>query len=53
LLEKLGGIALAAFGILMLGIVKIPWLYGEARIDMASVSMPETVLRSAGSPLKI
>jgi len=35
LLEKIGGIALIAFGVLMLGIVKIPWLYGEARVDMA------------------
>lgn len=27
------GILVAAFGVLLLGIVKIPWLYGEARID--------------------
>lgn len=34
-LEKLAGIAVVAFGVLMLGVVKIPWLYGEARVDLA------------------
>jgi cytochrome c-type biogenesis protein len=33
--EKVAGLAVIAFGILMLGIVKIPWLYGEARVDLA------------------
>lgn len=32
--EKVAGIVLVAFGILMLGVVKVPWLYGEARADM-------------------
>lgn len=32
--EKVAGIALVAFGVLMLGIVKVPWLYGEARMDL-------------------
>jgi cytochrome c-type biogenesis protein len=30
-----GGLAVAAFGFLMLGVVKVPWLYGEARVDLA------------------
>ena len=30
-IEKLAGIAVFAFGFLMLGIIKVPWLYGEAR----------------------
>jgi cytochrome c-type biogenesis protein len=34
IIEKVAGIAVIAFGILMLGIVRIPWLYGEARFDM-------------------
>jgi cytochrome c-type biogenesis protein len=34
-LERLAGLAVIAFGILMLGVVKIPWLYGEARVDLA------------------
>jgi len=33
--EKVAGIAVIAFGILMLGVVKVPWLYGEARADLA------------------
>lgn len=33
-IEVVAGIAVIAFGVLMLGIVKIPWLYGEARVDM-------------------
>lgn len=32
--EKLAGVALIAFGVLMLGIIKVPWLYGEARVEM-------------------
>lgn len=32
--EKVAGIALVAFGVLMLGIIKVPWLYGEARFEM-------------------
>ncbi|HSK46862.1 MAG TPA: cytochrome c biogenesis protein CcdA [Coriobacteriia bacterium] len=34
-MEKIGGLALVAFGILMLGIIRVPWLYGEARLDLA------------------
>lgn len=33
--EKVGGLLVAAFGVLMLGVIKVPWLYGEARVDMA------------------
>jgi cytochrome c-type biogenesis protein len=28
------GLALVGFGVLMLGIIKLPWLYGEARMDL-------------------
>jgi cytochrome c-type biogenesis protein len=35
-LERIGGLFVVAFGVLMLGIVKVPWLYGEARADMSS-----------------
>jgi cytochrome c-type biogenesis protein len=34
-LEKVAGLAVFAFGLLMLGVIKIPWLYGEARVDLA------------------
>lgn len=33
-IEVIAGLAVAAFGILMLGIIKVPWLYGEARVDL-------------------
>jgi cytochrome c-type biogenesis protein len=33
-IEKVAGLVVIAFGILMLGIVKVPWLYGEARMEM-------------------
>lgn len=33
-IEKVGAVAIIAFGILMLGIIKLPWLYGEARFEM-------------------
>lgn len=32
--DKIAGILVFAFGFFMLGIVKLPWLYGEARFDM-------------------
>lgn len=32
--EVVAGIAVVGFGVLMLGIIKVPWLYGEARVDM-------------------
>jgi cytochrome c-type biogenesis protein len=31
--EKVGGVVVVALGVLMLGVIKVPWLYGEARID--------------------
>ncbi len=34
LIEKIGGVAVVIFGIFMLGIIKVPWLYGEARMDL-------------------
>ncbi len=34
IIEKVGGLAVIGFGVLMLGIIKVPWLYGEARVDM-------------------
>jgi cytochrome c-type biogenesis protein len=35
IIEKVAGAVVIAFGVLMLGIIKVPWLYGEARADMA------------------
>jgi cytochrome c-type biogenesis protein len=32
--EKVAGLLVIAFGVLMLGIIKVPWLYGEARFDL-------------------
>lgn len=32
--EKIAGVAVIAFGVLMLGVIRVPWLYGEARVDM-------------------
>jgi len=34
LIEKIAGIAVVLFGVFMLGIIKVPGLYGEARADM-------------------
>lgn len=34
-IEKIAGLVVIAFGILMLGIIKVPWLYGEARVEMS------------------
>ncbi len=34
IIEIIAGLAVVAFGILMLGVIKVPWLYGEARVDM-------------------
>ena len=34
IVEKVGGVVVIAFGLLMMGVVKVPWLYGEARADM-------------------
>ena len=34
LIEKVAGLVVIAFGVLMLGIIKVPWLYGEARMDL-------------------
>lgn len=33
-IEKVAGVALALFGILLLGVIKVPWLYREARFDL-------------------
>ncbi|HEX9092792.1 MAG TPA: cytochrome c biogenesis protein CcdA, partial [Coriobacteriia bacterium] len=30
-----GGVLVFVFGVLMLGVFKVPWLYGEARMDLA------------------
>jgi cytochrome c-type biogenesis protein len=43
--EKVAGVLVIAFGVLMLGIVKVPWLYGEARADMGA---SRTFGRAAG-----
>ncbi len=36
ILERVAGVLVIAFGLLMLGIVKVPWLYGEARFEMGN-----------------
>ncbi len=33
-LERVAGVVVIGLGVLMLGIIKVPWLYGEARVDM-------------------
>jgi cytochrome c-type biogenesis protein len=33
-IEIVAGLAVVAFGVLMLGIIRVPWLYGEARVDL-------------------
>ena len=33
-----GGIIIIAFGVLMTGIIRVPWLYGEAKIDPAKAA---------------
>jgi cytochrome c-type biogenesis protein len=33
-IERIAGLIVVAFGVLMLQVIKIPWLYGEARVDM-------------------
>lgn len=33
-LTRVGGVFVFAFGVLMTGVIKVPWLYGEARFDM-------------------
>jgi cytochrome c-type biogenesis protein len=35
ILGRVSGVVIAAFGLLMLGVVRLPWLYGEARFDPA------------------
>jgi cytochrome c-type biogenesis protein len=35
ILGRLGGVLIVVFGVIMLGVVRLPWLYGEARIDPA------------------
>lgn len=33
-IEMVAGIAVIAFGVLMTGLIKVPWLYGEARMEL-------------------
>ena len=33
-LEVIAGVLVIGFGVLLLGILKVPWLYGEARVDL-------------------
>ena len=33
-IERVAGVVVVGFGVLMLGVIKVPWLYGEARADM-------------------
>ncbi|HEY5517328.1 MAG TPA: cytochrome c biogenesis protein CcdA [Coriobacteriia bacterium] len=35
LISRVSGVIIMAFGFFMLGLVKVPWLYGEARFDPA------------------
>ena len=35
-IERVAGVVVVAFGVLMLGIIKVPWLYGEMRADMSA-----------------
>ena len=35
LIERVAGVVIVLFGVLMLGVIKVPWLYGEARVDLA------------------
>lgn len=37
-IEKFAGAALIVFGVFMLGIIRVPWLYGEARFDLQKSS---------------
>jgi cytochrome c-type biogenesis protein len=39
-LGRVAGVVIAVFGILMLGVVPVPWLYGEARFDPSKVRGP-------------
>jgi cytochrome c-type biogenesis protein len=32
--ERIAGVLVIAFGVLMLGVIRVPWLYGEARVDV-------------------
>jgi cytochrome c-type biogenesis protein len=38
IIEKVAGLALVAFGVFMLGVIRVPWLYGEARFDLQKSS---------------
>jgi cytochrome c-type biogenesis protein len=35
LIEKIAGVVVVLFGVFMLGVIKLPGLYGEARMDLA------------------
>lgn len=38
IIERVAGVLVIAFGVLMLGIFRLPWLYGEARFEMGKAS---------------
>ncbi len=35
LVERIAGVVVVLFGVLLLGVIKVPWLYGEARMDLS------------------
>jgi cytochrome c-type biogenesis protein len=35
ILTKIAGVVVVVFGFFMLGIIKVPWLYGEKRVEMS------------------
>lgn len=37
LFERIAGVAVIVLGVFMLGVIRVPWLYGEARFDMRKV----------------
>ncbi len=39
ILVRIAGVAVFLFGLFMLGVIKVPWLYGEARVDMGKARM--------------
>jgi cytochrome c-type biogenesis protein len=34
LVERVAGVVVFAFGLLLVGVIKVPWLYGETRMDL-------------------
>lgn len=39
ILEVVGGVAIMVFGVILLGVIRIPFLYGEARVDLEKSRM--------------